>query len=67
VKAVVHLPPQLNYLAVHSLYWVARAYLAENNKKGAECLLLRAKRYKKSEFPIDGKIERVLSDVRASA
>jgi hypothetical protein len=60
ILAVPHLNSKFNYLAVHCLYWAARSYMAEGNIKGAEILLTRAKKYKKYEFPIDAKIDKVL-------
>ena len=38
--------------------------MAEGMKKEAEGLLIRAKKYKKYEFPIERKIELVLQDIR---
>ena len=60
IKAIVLLPQQYNYLIVHSYYWAGRSHLAEMDKKGADILLNKARKYKKYEFPIDNKIERVL-------
>ncbi|CDW85401.1 UNKNOWN [Stylonychia lemnae] len=64
IKAIVHLPQHYNYLAVHSYYWAGRSMLAESNKREAEQMLLKAKKYKKYEFSIDNKIERVLQDIK---
>jgi len=64
VAAVGHLGGAYNYLTVHSLYWAARAWLAEGEKKKAEKLLIRARRCKRCEFPIERKIEIVLADTR---
>eukprot|EP00347_Sterkiella_histriomuscorum_P010935 403374369 len=64
IKAVPLLPSHYNYLAVHSYYWAGRAFFAESDKKNAELMLNKARKYKKYEFPIENKIERVLADIK---
>jgi hypothetical protein len=38
--------------------------MAESNFKGAETLLNRAKKYKRYEFSIEGKLDKVLLDLK---
>ena len=64
VRIIPFLPHLFTYLKVHSYYWAARSYAAESDKKGAQDLLLKAKKFKKYEFNIDSKIDRVLSDLK---
>ena len=64
IIAIEYLPSQYNYLVVHSMYWVARCFIVEEHKKEAEALLVKAKKYKKYEFLIDAKIDKVLQDLR---
>jgi len=50
------------YLAPHTLYWSARAYVAELRYEDAVRVLKQAKKYKKYIFNIRGKISRVMQD-----
>ena len=64
VKVLPFLPLNFNYLVVHGYYWSARSHFAEENLKRASAYLIKAKKVKKYDFPIDAKLDRVLSDVR---
>ena len=62
-EAVDKLPSWAIYIAPHLLYWCSRVYIAEGNKKIAEVLLKKAKKYKKYIFDISLKIEKVITDL----
>lgn len=64
VRATALLPPHYSYLAVHGLYWVGRCYFSVGMMKEAEVALLKAKKYKKYEFDISVKLDRVLADLK---
>ena len=53
------------YLRPHTLYWCARAYMAQQRLEDAVEVLVEAKKMKKYVFCIKGKLARLLGDVRA--
>jgi tetratricopeptide (TPR) repeat protein len=65
INRVESLPGWGIYLYPHTLYWASRAYISELRHQDAINCLKKAKRIKKYEFNIRGKIERVLEDTKS--
>jgi len=64
-REVSHLPEWGIYLKPHTLYWCARAYMAQQRLEDAVEVLAEAKKMKKYVFCIKGKLARLLGDVKA--
>lgn len=63
-KGLNTVPEWAVYLKPHTLYWCARAYMAQQRLEDAVEVLEQAKKWKKYVFCIKGKLARLLADVR---